>query len=501
MSPPLVDAGRDDLERFRAAVVRRLGLFFDEGKDAFLAEVLQRRLEASRCEASRYLDDLERGAVASEVGALAAELTVAETYFFRNPAQFDALSEAVLPHFARPPRVLSAGCASGEEPYSLAILLNERFGDGAPRVRAVDLNPAVLEKARQGRFSAWSLRETAASLQQRWFSPEGRLLKIDASVQRAVAFEERNLACPDPELWRAEAYDVVFCRNVLMYFAPEVARAAIERITRALVPGGFLFLGHAETLRGLSREYVLCHTHNTFYYRRRSELGEADDEQVRAAVPPSGAVLAAPPLFEGANSWVGAIQRAHQRIEALTERHEAASDDRPRPVSSAMSMQVALELLRQERFADALELIGALPPSAARDPEVLLLEAALLTHAGRFPDAERVCADLLDRDGLSAGAYYLLALCSEGAGDRQRALEQDRVAAYLDAGFAMPRLHMGLLARRAGDRDAARRELAQALLLLDREDASRLLLFGGGFGRDALVKLCSAELAACGGTS
>jgi len=93
----------------------------------------------------------------------------------------------------------------------------------------------------------------------------------------------------------------------------------------------------------------------------------------------------------------------------------------------------------------------------------------------------------------------LLALCRESAGDRQGAIDHDRAAVYLDPGFAMPRMHLGLMARRSGDSEDARRELAQALLLLGREEVSRLLLFGGGFTRDALIALCRAELMSAGG--
>jgi chemotaxis protein methyltransferase CheR len=101
---------------------------------------------------------------------------------------------------------------------------------------------------------------------------------------------------------------------------------------------------------------------------------------------------------------------------------------------------------------------------------------------------------------LNTGAHYLIALCRESAGDRRGAIEHDQTAIYLDATFAMPRLHLGLMARRAGDRETARRELKYALTLLKREDASRLLLFGGGFGRDALAALCRAELDSAGST-
>ena len=160
---------------------------------------------------------------------------------------------------------------------------------------------------------------------------------------------------------------------------------------------------------------------------------------------------------------------------------------------------MAIQLLREERFAEALDLVGRLPAVSARDPAVLLLRAVLLTHSGRLADAERAGNEILTVDELNAGAHHLLALCREGAGDRQGAVDHDQIAVHLDPAFAMPRLHLGLMARRAGDGETARRELGQALLLLAREDTSRLLLFGGGFGRDALLALCRAELVASGG--
>ena len=140
-----------------------------------------------------------------------------------------------------------------------------------------------------------------------------------------------------------------------------------------------------------------------------------------------------------------------------------------------------------------------LSPESARDPDALLLRAVLLSHSGQLDAAEKVCAELLAQDDLDAGAHYLLALCREGAGDRQGARDHDQAATYLDPGFAMPRLHLGLLARRAGDREGARRDLASALALLEQEDAARLLLFGGGFRREALIALCRAELVSAGG--
>ena len=496
------------LERFRALIASRIGLQFDDAKRGWLAEVLRRRSDAHREPCEAYLTRLERAAAGSELGALAQELTVGETYFLRNIDQFQALREQVWPERLRAQaarrrvQVLSAGCASGEEAYSIAMSLYDLLPAAGWElsIRAVDLNPAALDKARRARYTAWSLRETPPRHLQRWFRAEGGEYVLDDTIRAAVHFEQRNLGEDDAELWVPGAYDVVFCRNVLMYFAAGSAQATVARITRSLAPGGYLFLGHAETLRGLSQDYHLRHTHEAFYYQRKDAAAEAPLPEAAPALPADTAGPALAAAVEGADSWVEAIGRAAERIRVLTEHAGAAAPHAPERSAKGWQLALgrALELLRDERFAEALDVVQALPPASARDPEVLLLHAVLLVHGGRLSEAEALCHRLLALDELNAGAHYVLALCREGVADCGGAAERDRLAAYLDPAFAMPRLHLGLLARRAGDREAQRHELGQALSLLQREDASRLLLFGGGFGRDALIALCRAELRACG---
>lgn len=498
-----------DVDRFRTIVARRMGLQFEDGKLGFLAEVLRRRLQAIRQPCEAYLAGLETNSAREELGALAQELTVAETYFFRNIDQFRALSEVALPERmearknSRRLQIVSAGCASGEEAYSIAIAAREVILDPSWEISilGVDVNPAQLKKALRGTFSSWALRETPPDTRHRWFRPEGRDLVLDESIRASVTFQERNLADANADLWQPDTYDIVFCRNVIMYLTLPTAQALVKNIAGALAPGGYLFLGHAETLRGVSHDFHLCHTHDTFYYQRKQHAAQAlqgvvSAERARSA-PPAGDVEA---LVCGADSWVEAIRRAGERIQRLAElppsdtttSHTAAG-------APGWDLGSAFQLLQQERFTDALHLVRALPSRSLHDPDVLLLHAVLLTHGGQLVAAEDMCRRLLGLDELNAGAHYVLALCREGAGDRHGAVAHDQVAAYLDPVFAMPRLHLGLLARRGGTQDVARRELSQALVLLEREDASRLLLFGGGFGRDALIALCRSELVACGG--
>ena len=142
-----------------------------------------------------------------------------------------------------------------------------------------------------------------------------------------------------------------------------------------------------------------------------------------------------------------------------------------------------------------------LPPGSANDPDAQLLLAVLHANSGEIVEAEKIARQVLAADELNTGAHYLIALCREYDGDRDGAVRHYQAATYLDLLFAMPHLHLGLIAKRSGDTDTAQRELGIALSLFDREDAARILLFGGGFTREALLAFCRAELRACGGNA
>jgi chemotaxis protein methyltransferase CheR len=281
---------------------------------------------------------------------------------------------------------------------------------------------------------------------------------LDEEIRRGVRFVAGNLIDADVEgrWWSPEAYDVVFCRNVLMYLTAEHAAAAVARLVAALVPGGFLFLGHAETMHGRTAGLHLRHNHDTFYFQRGAPAAAVAERPHRA-----GRTTLRPALATLPASSAGCL----------------------RPT------QRALDLLGQERFEDALAQVASEP-----GPEASLLRAVLLTDLGRLADAEAECRRLLDSDALDARAHHLLAVCREGSGDVTTARSHARTAAYLDPGFAMPRLRLGLLAQRRGDVRAARHEFAAALTLLAGESDRRLLLFGGGFTRSALVAVCRAGL-------
>ena len=338
---------------------------------------------------------------------------------------------------------------------------------------------------------------------ERWFRTAGNELVLDESIRAMATFEHGNLAEQATGLAAPGSLDVVFCRNVFIYFSPEAIRSAVERFARALQPGGYLFLGDAESLRGISTAFELCHSHETFYYRLRSERVRRSIPAGRTPPAPSAGVIAAPeerppdPPEDGV--WMETIGRASRRVASLGRGAARARSATPAPPPESWDLEPIRKLVTADREAEALAAVAALPPRAQADPEVKLLSAALLTNRGDLAGAERICRDLLAIDEFNAGAHYLLALGCEQRSELADALEHDRIAAYLDPDFAMPRLHFGRLARRLGASQRARQELAARSSCWTGRTPLAWRCSAGGFSREGLRQICRTELAACGG--
>ena len=492
------------LPRLRALLAARLGLHFDDRQDDRLTAALAR--VARPVGPERFLDQMELAPTRARLDALAVELTVGETFFFRHAEQFDALRFDLLPSMVRGMsasahgasesvggqpgrpsggqsggqscgqvggpgrrlRALSAGCASGEEAYTLAITLH-RAGLQAQGidwdVLAVDLNPAALARAAATRYGEWSLRATPQEQRDLWFHrvDPGVWTPLPA-IRERVRFAQRHLGLPDAMFWAPGSFDIIFCRNVLIYFEPRALHQAIRNLTGALAPGGALFLGHAETLRGkdVAQEagLVLRQAHGCFFYRRET---------------PGNA---------------GAWPLAWSATAAPAQRPVAGTADGPASLAP---------LAGSERASDAAvaQTLSGVPGRDDAADQALLDEALQLIESGQVEDGLRACARLVSPGtpaALQAEGLYLHGLAMEERGQLPAAEWHHQRAAAKDASFALPHLRLGLLARRRGEVVAARRELGRALELLADESTGRLRRFGGGFDRDDLRRLCRDEM-------
>ncbi len=463
------EADTSALTRFRGVLGEHFGWAFPDAADDHLGRVLRRRAAHRGLGPREYLRALAAGRVAGELDALAEELTITETYFYRHAEQFEALATDVLPDRVRARaesgqrtlRLLSVGCSSGEEAYTLAIVARAAVpgADWHVGVLGLDANPAMLRRAATARYSPWALRETPAAVRRRWFHARDGLFELDDRIRADVRFRPHNVAEDDAALWQPGQYDVIFCRNLLMYLTPDVARTLVARMTRALAAGGGLFLGHTDTLGSRPDGLQPRHCRASVHYRRTD-----------------GAAATAPP---------------HPRPDEPARPAPPTAAARPAPTPDEQLRRRVLDLLRDERFADALSVVEEQPVKG-------LLHAVVLALTGRLDEAQVRCRHLLETDGLDPDAHHLLGVCLEAQGTPDAAVAEYRLAAYLDPAFAMPRLRLGLLARRRGDDAVAATELENARTLLRHETDERILVFGGGFSRMALSTLCRTELERCG---
>ncbi|MHB8764655.1 MAG: CheR family methyltransferase, partial [Deferrisomatales bacterium] len=228
---------------------------------------------------------------AEELMEFLDSVTTHETSFFRNLPQLDAFRTQVMPRLLaaqdaagrRVLRLWSAACSSGEEPYTLAMILLEALGAEAPRWRiqivGTDIARSMLEKAREGVYTRYSFRTTPAYFAQKYFDIEGPdAFRLKEAPRKLVEFHLLNFA-DDARMRLMRGFQVIFCRNALIYFDREAKARFVSHFARALDPEGYLFVGHSESLHGVSGEFKLVHFAGALAYAKPSP--DRHEEQLR----------------------------------------------------------------------------------------------------------------------------------------------------------------------------------------------------------------------------
>jgi chemotaxis protein methyltransferase CheR len=356
-----------------------------------LERLLARRLGPGRAEELR--ERIRQGDPEAVV-ELIESAVVCETYFFRNPEQLAALSRAAFRPAASPGplSIWSAGCATGEEAYSVAaVLLEAGRAHGVDRILATDVSRRALDVARAGRYGSWSLRRPFASGAGRWLRQRDGGVEVAPELRSSIEFRVHNLLQPAPK----GPFDVVLCRNVLIYFDPEVGRDVLARLAASLRPGGWLVVAPAEL--GLAAGLPLeSHLDGGAVLLRRTASAAADGVR-NAAVPP-------PP--RGPARLVAAAPAA--RPAPLLARPDPP---RAEPLHVASDPADEVELLRHALAAQArgnlTAAIDALRRALYLDPDLAMAHACLVLvyrRAGRSADAERARRNALRvLEGLEEG--------------------------------------------------------------------------------------------------
>jgi chemotaxis protein methyltransferase CheR len=422
---------RDDLERVIRRAMARAGM----GEDV---AAYRRLIEAD----PDAFDDL------------LGELTIGETYFFREPGQFRFIRATILPEIRRrrgPDHVLrawSAGCATGEEAYSLAILFREEGLADRCRLLATDLSRAALAKARRGLYGAWSLRGEGAESARPYLRSRGKGNAVAEDVRRIVTFDHHNLALDfDPaSATRPGDMDLILCRNVLIYFDRGTVRAVARRLGESLAAGGWLITASTDPpLADEAPFEVVATDHGVFYRRAGAEwpVARGADESDRPG-------------------WLGSMPAQPASPRDGEGRAALPAGESPAPD-------------RADR-ADAAQRIRAL---ANRDVAA----------------AERACAAATARQPLASDLHYLRAALLLDLGRDAEAVRAARRAIYLDRSLALAHLTLGSILQRRGDHDGAWRAYRNARDLCRARPAEEVVPLSDGEPAGRLAAAAEALMA------
>ena len=456
--PPDELLGDPLFSRLKEYVIESTGLSYYSDKDADLARRVRRRLSdfgLQNC--APYLEILrDPGRGPSEMDALIEEITIGETYFFRHREHFNALRDLVLPDLvarnatSRRLRVWCAGCADGAEPYSLSILLRRELPQllvgWEVSILGTDINRQCLATAREGRFEPWSLRSTPESVKRACFEEQGKQWLIAPEYKVGVSFQFHNLVDDrfPPQFNDPVAFDLIICRNVMIYFGPKLMQKITRKFHDCLAPGSWLLVGPSEPNMTHFTSFQAVNAPGVMLYQRPVRSGPDFGQAVSFPGP-------RPPLAQPLEASLSEIARPESARAAIVE-------------SVTERLVPTLADLRQR------------------------------ADQGDWETAARCGRELLEFDNLNALAHFHYALVLEQMGNSAEAEQSLRKAIYLDRQAVLAHYHLGLLLRSRGDLRQAERCFNNALNVLSRLSGDQIFTDADGITVFELRKLAQMQV-------
>lgn len=399
------------------------------------------------------------------VESMAGFLTIGETYFLRESRGFEILTQEIIPEIIRMRgggeqrlRIWSAGCATGEEPYSIAILLH-RMGDTLRdwdiSILATDINPKALRKAKEGVYTEWSFRTPPPWLKENYFSRcgDGRL-KMISPIKEMVSFSYLNLVedVYPSLLSETFAMDVIFCRNVLMYFTAERAKKVVERLHRSLVEGGWLIVSPCESSPVHFPQFKAVNFGEATFFRKQSPGTE-------------------PRNTRGSEPEVRTTPSQRPRLQPLPSKPTSApltplAAVRPPIPPDQTDYREAVALYDRGLYPEAEKKLAALLSHDQENVKATVLLCRIRANQGRLAEARMLLEKAMAADKLNPGLHYLRAMILQELGADSEAGASLKRALYLDQNLVLAHIALANLALRAGRLKQYRKYLENALSIL-----------------------------------
>jgi len=456
------------------------GLDFGENREEQIFRAVQTRMEelglASAFDYSRLLirsDQREQ-----ESRNLLDLITVNETFFFRHKAQFDLLRDHCLPAILKRNsptkriRIWSAACSTGEEPYSIAMILRELLPESSGWkvvVRGTDISTRTLLKARKGLYGKRSIEHMEPRFRDRYVTRKGNRYALSPEIRSAVQFEYFNLACDPFPPDAGPPWDIIFCRNVMIYFTREHARRLLHNLHLHLADHGFLFTGHSEMLSFLYDGFEPVEINGTFIYRKKT-----GKRKIQAV---TGGLAAQKATRKNKPPVVPKIRRKAPAGGPATAKPPGNRDRKKGTVPAA----------RQETGAGV----------TGGDPgryEARIVQSKKLADRGETQRSVEILGELTEESPLRPEAYFLLAMISLDMGDLDQSILYLKKVVYLETNDPVARMYLAEAYREKGKASDAIREYSNAIEFLEQDPEGPLGTHAAGFTRGALLETARGHL-------
>jgi len=394
-----------------------------------------------------------------QVETLAGFLTVGESYFYRDPRIFRIAETEILPELINARRgidqrlrIWSAGCSSGEEAYSIAILLHRIIPDIKHWnicILATDINPAALRLGIAGVYGKWSFRGTPSWFKTLYFKQveEGRF-RVSEQVRRLVSFAYLNLAADSyPSLFtNTNAMDLIFCRNVLMYFSRDMVRTVADKLHRSLVDNGWLVVGPVESWQGSYQSFEAVTFDVTTCYRKRGGEPQLQQGEVSGKLE----VTAGEPAVNSATKLAPPHRSADQVAPAAQSPYDAAA-----------------QYYRQGLYPQALAILSELSARETIPAEARHMQIKSHANQGELSKALQLCEEAVSKNKLDPALYHLRAEILQEQGLIEEARAALERAIYLDPKLVLAHFALGNLTLGSGKPDKARKHFENTAELLN----------------------------------
>jgi chemotaxis protein methyltransferase CheR len=402
-----------------------------------------------------------------QIEILASHLTVGETYFFRERKAFEILEQSLLPALIdarrkteKRLRFWSAGCSTGEEPYSIAILLAKLIpdlDDWNVTILATDINADALRKAGEGIYSDWSFRDNPPWFKERYFEKmDGNHHRLLPGIRKMVTFSYLNLSEDRyPALQtNTNAMDFIFCRNVLMYFAPGQIGLTTERFYRSLLDGGWLIVSPVETALLTHSPFVPVRFQDAAFFKKDVHKTKAAQKKSQYV---EGEGIACPSLPPET------VKRRRPKEPSLPTRQAGLK----KPGEAELTpCEEAAALYRSGLYPEAEDRLRKLLSNGGKNQESCVLYARVLANQGKLEEALRWCEEAVSIDKCNPRLHYLLATILEEQKQVDKAAVSLKKALYLDRNFTLAHLALANLYLRAGKVAEAGRHFGNVTAIL-----------------------------------